>query len=56
MTPTKWRPPKTGEQQLRVTFRGTDKPEISKWTYRAKDLVWEDRGEPFDIIAVEIVQ
>lgn len=53
MTPTKWRAPRTGDKQLRVTFRNG---EISKWTYRAKDLVWEDRGEPFDVIAVEIIQ
>ena len=53
MTPTKWKPPKTGEQQLRVTFRGTDKPEISKWTYRARDIRWSDKGEYFDVIAWE---
>ena len=56
MTPTKWRAPRTGDKQLRVTFRGIEKPEVSKWTYRARDLDWRDRGEPFDVIAVEIVQ
>lgn len=56
MTPTKWREPRTGDKQLRVTFRGTEKPEVSKWTYRARDLVWTDRGEPFDIVAFEVVK
>lgn len=48
-TPTKWRPPRTGEAPLRVRFRNGEE---SKWTYAAKQLDWSDRGEPFDIVAV----
>jgi len=45
-TPTKWRPPRTGEAPLRVKFRdGT----TSKWTYTAKQLNWSDHGDPLDV-------
>lgn len=46
--PTKWRPPRT-DRKIRVRFRNG---EVSKHTYSAKQLVWDDRGEPFDIIEV----
>lgn len=49
--PTHYRTPRTGERKLRVKFRNG---EVSKWTYRAKDLVWSDRGEPFDITHVKL--
>ena len=48
---TKGRTPKTGERQLRVLFRNG---EVSKHTYSAKQLNWNDRGEPFDIIELRI--
>lgn len=44
--PTQWKPPRTGERKLRVKFRNG---QVSKHTYSAKQLVWQDRGEPFDI-------
>jgi len=49
--PTQWKPPRTGEKQLRVIFRNG---EVSKHTYSAKQLNWQDRGEPFDIIELRI--
>lgn len=46
MTPTNWKPPRTGDKHLRVRWReGT----TSKWTYTAKQLNWSDRGDPLDI-------
>jgi len=50
MTPTNFRKPKTGERLLRVKFRNGLE---SRWTYRADQLVWKDRGWDFDIVAVE---
>lgn len=48
-TPTKWRPPRTGETPLRVMFRNG---RISDHTYTAKQLNWSDRDYDFDIVAV----
>ena len=39
--------PDTGDKKLRVKFRNG---QVSKHTYSAKQLNWQDRGEPFDII------
>jgi hypothetical protein len=50
MTPTQWKRPRTGDKPLRVQFRCGW---VSKHTYTARQLVWEDRGWDFDIIAVE---
>lgn len=50
MTPTNFRKPKTGERLLRVKFRcGL----VSRWEYTAAQLRWDDRGSPFDVVAVE---
>lgn len=46
--PTNWKPPRTGEKQLRVRWRDGS---TSKWTYTAKQLNWTDRGDPLDVIA-----
>lgn len=46
-------PPSTGDKPLRILWANK---ETSKWTYRAKDLNWTIRGEPFDVIAVEVVK
>lgn len=40
-TPTKWKPPRTGDKQLRVVFRNG---QVSKHTYTARQLVWDDRS------------
>jgi hypothetical protein len=50
MTPTNGRTPRTGDRQLRVQFANGL---VSRWTYTAKQLVWERRGWDFDIIGVE---
>jgi hypothetical protein len=50
MTPTKFRKPKTGERLLRVQFRNG---QVSRFSYRADQLVWKDRGWDFDIVGVE---
>lgn len=51
-TPTQGRIPLTGEQQLRVQFR---EGSVSKWTYTAKQLRWDDTGHAFDITGVQRV-
>lgn len=50
MTPTHFRKPKTGERLLRVRFRNGL---VSRFTYTAAQLRWDERGSPWDIIAVE---
>ena len=50
MTPNKWRRPKTGDRLLRVQFRNGL---VSRHEYRADQLVWDNRGWDFDIVAVE---
>jgi len=49
--PTNWRPPQA--DKVRVRFRNG---QVSKHTYSAKQLNWQDRGEPFDIIAWRVVR
>lgn len=53
MTPTKWKRPRTGEKPLRVQWRTG---ELSKYTYTASQLIWDDRGWDHDIIAVEVAR
>ena len=49
-TPSKFKKPRTGEAKLKVRYRcGWE----SKWEYRADQLVWDDRGDPWDIVAVK---
>jgi hypothetical protein len=50
MTPTHFRKPRTGERMLRVQFRNGL---VSRHTYTADQLCWQDRGWDFDIVAVE---
>lgn len=53
MTPTKWRPPRTGDKLLRVQFRdGT----ISKEALPASKWNWADRDYAFDIVACELAE
>lgn len=49
--PTTWTPPKA--ERVRVRFREGSE---SKWDYQPKQLIWTDRGEPFDIIAWRVVR
>ena len=49
MTPTRWRRPKT-DRYLKVQFRNG---EVSRYSYTPEQLIWDDRGWDFDIIAVE---
>lgn len=48
-TPTKGRKPRTGQDKLTVQFRS-----FTDWqhAYTADQLVWDDRGYAFDVIAV----
>ena len=64
-TPTRWRKPDTGDMKLFVQFRGREGglgfqggdwrevggPE-AKYPYTASQVVWEDRGHEWDIVAV----
>jgi hypothetical protein len=47
---THGRKPKTGERLLKVLFRNGME---SRWEYTADQLVWQDRGWPFDIVGVK---
>ena len=53
MKPTNFRKPRTGERPLRVTFRCG---QVSRWTYTRDQLVWEERGWDYDIIAAEYAE
>lgn len=46
MTPTNWRPPRTGDAPLRVRFRNGD---LSKDALPASKWTWADRDYAFDI-------
>jgi hypothetical protein len=46
---TKFRRPRTGDALLKVRWRNGEE---SRHEYTARQLVWEDRGWPFDIIEV----
>lgn len=48
-TPTKWRPPRTGETPLRVMFRNGI---VSKEALPASKWNWSDRDSDWDIVAV----
>lgn len=50
MKPTNFRKPRTGDRLLRIRYRNNhvdDRPRT------AAQMIWEDRGFDFDIIAVE---
>lgn len=46
MTPTNWRPPRTGDRPLRVKFRNGD---LSKEALPAAKWNWSDRDYDYDI-------
>ena len=51
MTPTNWKPPRTGDALLKVKFRdGT----TSKTAHPAAKWTWANRNYAFDIIAWSI--
>lgn len=47
--PTRWTMPPTGDLKLRPQYRNGY---VDKFTYTARQLVWSDRGNPWDVVAV----